>query len=682
MTSRWSKQRRQKRKYEEYMQDDIVASTSGGSEAGIKSSGPSNISEPCVHDTSHHTKDSPGGISELGESELWTYDLTSSDHSAFEEEKERIPNDRQPNDTTNSQILIRDWALKHQISHSALKELLNILKSQYDKQLPSDPRTLCNTPSDLSDKIKQACGGEYFHFGLENALQEFIESLSDTQRARIASIFLNVNCDGIPLFKSSAKQFWPILVQFCVNDMTTSEPFPVGIFLGNSKPNNVKDFLKKFLDELENLLKNGYELKNNKYSVSVRCFICDAPARQFLKCIKSHSGYHSCERCMQQGIYDGTITFPELDAQLRTDANFADMRDADHHKGPSPLLDLNIGLVTKFVLDPMHLLYLGVMRKLIHLWLSGPLPTRIGSQNKDRISAKLVELAKYMPSEFSRKPRSLSDLDRFKATEFRAFLLYLGPVVLLKNLDENIYKNFLLLSVSTYLLSKYTDSENLQAAKKYLTAFVKHFEKLYGTRHLVYNVHNLIHLTDDVHLYGTLDKFSAFPFENYLGKLKKLLRKPNSPLTQVANRISENKTSRSERNIIKYPHAKQQHSNGPLIDDKLCSQFRALFLKDFCIKLTCADQGIMVKNHVGRVMNIVQYEASPDAYHVLYHSYKRYEDLYHYPLKSGSLGVYVVSHESNTLEICSVKEIQEKYMLFPLGTKIVAFPMVHTCHQQ
>ena len=100
MTSRRSKQRRQKRKYEEYMQDDIAASTSS-SEAGVKSSRPSNISEPCVH-----TEDASGGMGDLGESELCNHDFTSSDHSDSEEETVRIPADRQPNE--NSQILIRD----------------------------------------------------------------------------------------------------------------------------------------------------------------------------------------------------------------------------------------------------------------------------------------------------------------------------------------------------------------------------------------------------------------------------------------------------------------------------------------------------------------------------------------------------------------------------------------------
>lgn len=60
-------------------------------------------------------------------------------------------------------------------------------------------------------------------------------------------------------------------------------------------------------------------------------------------------------------------------------------------------------------------------------------------------------------------------------------------------------------------------SENIQTANKYLIAFITHFESLYGSRHLVYNIHNLCHLTDDVSQYGPIDRFSAFPFENYLG---------------------------------------------------------------------------------------------------------------------------------------------------------------------
>ena len=38
------------------------------------------------------------------------------------------------------------------------------------------------------------------------------------------------------------------------------------------------------------------------------------------------------------------------------------------------------------------------------------------------------------PREFARGPRTTADLLRYKATEFRQFLLYTGPVVLLNKL--------------------------------------------------------------------------------------------------------------------------------------------------------------------------------------------------------------------------------------------------------
>ena len=58
----------------------------------------------------------------------------------------------------------------------------------------------------------------------------------------------------------------------------------------------------------------------------------------------------------------------------------------------------------------------------------------------------------------------------------------------------------------------------------YLLTFVTHYTKLYGECNVVYNVHNLIYLSDDASRYGTTDTFSAFPFETKLGFIKKLVR--------------------------------------------------------------------------------------------------------------------------------------------------------------
>ena len=48
-----------------------------------------------------------------------------------------------------------------------------------------------------------------------------------------------------------------------------------------------------------------------------------------------------------------------------------------------------------------------------------------------------------MPSEFSRQPRWLDELDRWKATEYRQFLLYAGPLVLRDLLHKEVYQYFL-----------------------------------------------------------------------------------------------------------------------------------------------------------------------------------------------------------------------------------------------
>jgi len=60
------------------------------------------------------------------------------------------------------------------------------------------------------------------------------------------------------------------------------------------------------------------------------------------------------------------------------------------------------------------------------------------------ISKNILALRPYVPSEFSRKPRVLEDIDYWKATELRFFLLYSGQVVLKGKLKKSFYKHFML----------------------------------------------------------------------------------------------------------------------------------------------------------------------------------------------------------------------------------------------
>lgn len=124
------------------------------------------------------------------------------------------------------------------------------------------------------------------------------------------------------------------------------------------------------------------------------------------------------------------MTFPSTDSMLRTDESFARQAFEDHQHGPSPFLGSNVGTVTQFPLDYMHLVCLGVVRKCLLMWLRGPLSVHLSANVVNRMSEHMKELRPDIPTEFARKPRSFREIDRWKAAEFRQFLLYTGPVIL------------------------------------------------------------------------------------------------------------------------------------------------------------------------------------------------------------------------------------------------------------
>ena len=52
-------------------------------------------------------------------------------------------------------------------------------------------------------------------------------------------------------------------------------------------------------------------------------------------------------------------------------------------------------------------------------------------------------------------------------------------------------------------------------------------------------MHGLLHIADDVQKFGSLDSYSAFPFETFLGVLKTKVHSGWKPLAQVCRRLSE-----------------------------------------------------------------------------------------------------------------------------------------------
>ena len=357
-------------------------------------------------------------------------------------------------DTDTLALELGLWASQNNISVVALSGLLSLLRV-FHPSLPKDPRTLMKTPRESN--ITAVEGGAYFHFGIVESLsksKDLLYFLSHSQSHHVGphNISLQVNIDGLPLFKSTCTQFWPILGRVC--QPLEMDPFMIGLYCGQHKPASIDEYLHDFVEEMR-LLEHGpveLECEGRKCAVQVNlsCFVCDAPARAYVKQVKGHSGYYGCEKCTQKGSWESKIVFPEIDAPPRTDVQFDDMTDVHHHTGNSPLRTLSVGMVTQFPLDYMHLVCLGVTRRLLFYWLKSPVSKgiRLGLRVIGQISESLITFRSFLPREFSRKCRSLKDVERWKATEFRQFLLYSGIVALKGQISTVLYKHFLLLFVA------------------------------------------------------------------------------------------------------------------------------------------------------------------------------------------------------------------------------------------
>ncbi|CAD6240741.1 GSCOCG00008873001-RA-CDS, partial [Cotesia congregata] len=301
-----------------------------------------------------------------------------------------------------------------------------------------------------------------------------------------------IHIDGMQIYKNSNIQVWPITVKI-FNRNYTSHPFVAAIYCGDSKPPNVKEYLSDFVVECKNLINNGIVIDEKNYSFKIIAIVADSQARSYIKCCKAAGTFYACERCTVEGKRkEKKRVYPEMDCELRTRESFKKQTQKSHHKdGLKSLLRKlpNFDPVNSVILDSMHLLHLGVIKT-------------------------LMDACGYS-EQFQRKIFDTNDLARWKATQFRFVLLYCGPIVLQNILPTQVYKHFLL-------------------------KFFFLLPSLYGKNSQTLNMHNLIHLPDDVfNLNLSLSESSAFWGENYIGKMKKLIKSPYKPLTQILNRLSE-----------------------------------------------------------------------------------------------------------------------------------------------
>ncbi|CAI6351799.1 unnamed protein product [Macrosiphum euphorbiae] len=609
----------------------------------------------------------------------------SSDGVSSSETDENEWNENYDNPIDNLshfKFLIMNWAIDCNIPQIALNKLLTLLKKhKCFEDLPKDSRTIMSKNIEKSSEIQTVVPGKYYHFGILKGIeQNFTESVQDDNKIEII-----VGIDGLPLYKSNPEQLWPILAYIRPD---STNVFPIGIYCGREKPASSNDFMKLFVDEAKFLYQNGICIKNKTYNFSVYTLCCDVPAKSFVLQIKGHSGFFSCTRCEVEGEYlNNRICFPYNSPLNRpqniTHQNYLLQSKEEHHVGDVSIITTlpNFNVVTSFSLDYMHLVCLGVVRKLILLWIKGPINIRYPSWKIKEISNSLENLKNKMPCEFARKPRRLDEICRWKATEFRTFVLYIGTFVTKSVLKKEHWKHFFSLNLAMMILISPDYGQYINHARLLLDNFVKNFELMYG-RHLIsHNIHGLIHLCDDYTLFGPLDNVSAFPFENYMGSLKKMLRKPDKPLQQIIKRYKE-KCLLMSNTKYKYIelHFTGIHNRGPIIENSMKGlQFSSLKLENMTVKTKVdADSYLITKDKkLIKVVNIISNERKSDGILICKYFQNSYP-LFLNPISSIDFDIYAVNNLSSELIWYHINDINKKIILIPHNNEQILLPLLHS----
>lgn len=261
------------------------------------------------------------------------------------------------------------------------------------------------------------------------------------------------------------------------------------------------------------------------------------------------------------------MSFPQIDCNRRTDESFRDRVDDEHHQIDSCIELLPIDMVSDFVIaDPLHLLELGMMRKLLRIWIFGEITKNLKLPKRDIIDLNylLLNCNYSKPKEIHRSVRSLDSIKHWKGSEYRTVLLYVGIVVLKDVLQSDVYDHFLHLFCAVTICSADMYKEFVPLAKILFDKFINMYIDLYGQHAVSSNVHNLCHVTENVQRFGNLNTISTYPFENAARLLKLKLKQCNKSIEQASKRITEANSIPKTREIaapmieLKYSYVSQQ----------------------------------------------------------------------------------------------------------------------------
>jgi hypothetical protein len=164
------------------------------------------------------------------------------------------------------------------------------------------------------------------------------------------------------------------------------------------------------------------------------------------------------------------------------------------------------------------------------------------------------------PLWFSRNPRGWAD-GSWKAVEFKNFVLYFFPSIMIDLLPEEYYDHFMLFVRACRILSATNlPPENIAAASADLESFVKNTATLYGLNVMDFCVHSLLHLGFYAEQFGPIPNYSNFAFEGILKICKSNLHGTTKFQEQFVSLLSIFKHLSNKEDVIHIPEDHPAHA--------------------------------------------------------------------------------------------------------------------------
>ena len=457
---------------------------------------------------------------------------------------------------------LKDLTKKHSLAYFVEIPIVQQLKTFFSRPtFHDDLQYRFKRKKKCRDNIEDVYDGKLYKELSANGLLSCKDNIS----------FL-MNTDGVPVFKSSKVSIWPLY--FIINELDYNKRIArenmlfAGLWFGEKKP-AMWTFLRPYMSALKEL-ECGVEFESPTRgrfvckSVLLAC-TCDLPARCLVCNSMQYNGEYGCWKCLQSGKtvktgprgharafpfnqedIKGPIRTNTLVLQHAKEAMQQQLTGKSRYvvKGVKGFSWLSIlqhhDIVRGTAIDYMHGVLLGVQKLLLNLWFSSSHSKKEFSLYK-LISVVDQRLKNISPTlDITRLPRSISEhLKYWKANELRSFLLYYGLPVLYGLLPDEYLENYFYFVRAIYLLLQDTISEaQLAIAEQLIVEFCRGFRELYEERYETLNVHQLLHLADNVRDLGPLYTHSCFSFEDKNGFILKLIHGTQFIDSQILTAVS------------------------------------------------------------------------------------------------------------------------------------------------